>query len=77
MIRRLRSIHCVNELHLPRRVWLAWRSARLLVALGGDNYAFVPLPLRPAGQNAPGSKVCKKLSNDRRIRHHAKIYESD
>ena len=32
--------------------WYYWRSVRLPVACGGDDYAFVPPPLRPAAPTA-------------------------
>jgi hypothetical protein len=38
----LRSIRCANPPHAPRRIRFIWRSVRLAVAPGGDDYAFVP-----------------------------------
>jgi len=38
----LHSIRCANPPHAPRRIRFIWRSVRLAVAPGGDDYAFVP-----------------------------------
>ncbi len=53
----LRSIRCANPPLAPRRIRFIWRSVRLAVAPGGNDYAFVP-------SVAPSNRT-ERLSNFR------------